>query len=186
MNFKIASLTMMLLVAGQVMAQDVREVIAKAYIDAARQLSEQLPMRLDEYTTLTNVVARDTDLQYHYTVDAKKSEIDLDPFISHMKSNLETKACNQKDMRFTISRGGTYTYLYSGSDGASLFDFTIGKKECGLFGAAAHSYDSPLTFKKQLTDDGRVIYSNVPKECFSEGRLTCDSLHPIYGVPVRN
>ena len=52
------------------------------------------------------------------------------------------------------------------------------------FSAAAHPYDAPLTFRKHLTDDGRVIYSNIPKACFSKGLLTCERLHPIYGRPV--
>ena len=58
---------------------------------------------------------------------------------------------------------------------------------CGLImasSASAHPYDEPLTFRKHLTDDGRVIYSNIPKSCFSKGLLTCENLHPIYGMPV--
>jgi hypothetical protein len=58
---------------------------------------------------------------------------------------------------------------------------------CGLFiasSASAHPYDEPLTFRKHLTDDGRVIYSNIPKSCFSKGLLTCQHLHPIYGMSV--
>ena len=53
------------------------------------------------------------------------------------------------------------------------------------FSAAAHPENSPLTFRKHLTDDGRVIYSNIPKACFSEGVLTCDRLHPIFGTPTK-
>ncbi len=58
---------------------------------------------------------------------------------------------------------------------------------CGLFiafSAASHPYDEPLTFREHKTDDGRPIFSNIPKACFSEGRLTCDQLHPIFGMPV--
>ena len=58
---------------------------------------------------------------------------------------------------------------------------------CGLIltsAASAHPYDEPLTFRKHLTDDGRVIYSNIPKACFSKGVLTCERLHPIFGKPI--
>jgi hypothetical protein len=58
---------------------------------------------------------------------------------------------------------------------------------CGLFiafSASAHPYDKPLTFRKHLTDDGRVIYSNIPKSCFSKGLLTCQNLHPVYEKSV--
>ena len=54
---------------------------------------------------------------------------------------------------------------------------------CGLFsafGVASHPYDSALIFHEHLTDDGRAIYSNIPKKCFSKGRLTCTRLHPIF------
>ena len=52
------------------------------------------------------------------------------------------------------------------------------------FSVAAHPYDAPLKFRKHMTDDGRVIWSNIPKACFSKGLLTCDNLHPIYGNSI--
>ncbi len=51
--------------------------------------------------------------------------------------------------------------------------------------AIAHPYDEPLSFRKHFTDDGRVIYSNIEKRCFSSGVLTCIEFHPIWkgGLP---
>jgi hypothetical protein len=46
--------------------------------------------------------------------------------------------------------------------------------------AYSHPYDSPLEFRLHKTNDGRTIYSNIPKKCFSDGRLTCYRLHPIF------
>jgi hypothetical protein len=62
---------------------------------------------------------------------------------------------------------------------------------CGMFftfGVAAHPYDgppddAPLTFILHATDDGRPIYTNIPKKCFSKGVLTCHQLHPIFKGP---
>jgi hypothetical protein len=59
---------------------------------------------------------------------------------------------------------------------------------CGLFltsNAFSHPYDgpphnAPLTFILHKTDDGRPIFTNIPKKCFSNGRLTCIQLHPIF------
>ena len=53
------------------------------------------------------------------------------------------------------------------------------------FSAAAHPYDgpphaAPLTFIEHKTDDGRPIFANIPKKCFSKGQLSCISLHPIF------
>jgi len=44
-------------------------------------------------------------------------------------------------------------------------------------------HDAPQTFILHMTDDGRPIYTNIPKKCFSEGRLTCIQLHPIFRGP---
>ena len=44
----------------------------------------------------------------------------------------------------------------------------------------AHPYDSPLEFRQHRTEDGREIYSNIPKKCFANGVLTCYRLHPIF------
>jgi hypothetical protein len=56
------------------------------------------------------------------------------------------------------------------------------------FSAASHPYegppyDAPLTFIEHQTEDGRDIYTNIPKRCFSGGRLTCVGLHPVFKGP---
>ena len=59
---------------------------------------------------------------------------------------------------------------------------------CGLFftsNAVSHPYDEPLTFILHTTNDGRPIYTNIPKKCFSNSVLTCIELHPIFGTPVK-
>jgi hypothetical protein len=43
--------------------------------------------------------------------------------------------------------------------------------------------DAPLTFIEHKTDDGRAIFTNIPKKCFSKGKLICIQLHPIFKGP---
>ena len=58
----------------------------------------------------------------------------------------------------------------------------------GLFltsSSFAHPYhgppdNAPLKFILHKTDDGRSIFTNIPKKCFSNGRLICYQLHPIF------
>ena len=51
----------------------------------------------------------------------------------------------------------------------------------GISSAAnSHPHDNPLVFRQHLTDDGRVIFSNIEKRCFSNGKLTCLAYHPIW------
>ena len=51
-------------------------------------------------------------------------------------------------------------------------------------GGVAHPYDSPLEFRLHRTEDGRPIYSNIPKKCFRDGRLICHGLHPVFPTPA--
>ena len=50
-------------------------------------------------------------------------------------------------------------------------------------GIFAHPENSPLTFIPHKSEDGRVIYTNIPKKCFSSGVLICKELNPIFGAP---
>ena len=55
-------------------------------------------------------------------------------------------------------------------------------------GTFSHPYEgapqaAPKSFILHKTDDGRLIYTNIPKKCFSEGRLICHQLHPVFGGP---
>lgn len=50
--------------------------------------------------------------------------------------------------------------------------------------AASHPYDAPLQFRLHKNDDGSPVYSNIPKKCFRDHRLTCIGLHPIFPTPV--
>ena len=58
------------------------------------------------------------------------------------------------------------------------------------FSAASHPYagpphDAPLTFIQHKTDDGRSIFTNIPKKCFSKGRLICVKPHIGKVIVVR-
>jgi len=123
--------------AGKSAVQEYRQgkmlgVLAETQREVAKQLQQQLPMRIDEVTTLYNVASADELLIYNYRMDIKKSEIDYTDFMSKMKTQLRTNVCGQKDMAYVIKNGGKYMYVYIGSDGISIGDFKIGKKECGV------------------------------------------------------
>jgi hypothetical protein len=42
-----------------------------------------------------------------------------------------------------------------------------------------------ISFTKQTTSDGRVIFSNIPKHCSKSGILTCHQYHPIFSNQVK-
>ena len=42
-------------------------------------------------------------------------------------------------------------------------------------------HNAPRTFLLHVTEDGRPVYTNIPKQCFSNGVLLCSGLHPLFG-----
>lgn len=56
------------------------------------------------------------------------------------------------------------------------------------FASAAHPYhgeppEAPLAFIEHRTEDNRPIYTNIPRSCFAQRRLTCAGLHPVFKGP---
>ena len=45
--------------------------------------------------------------------------------------------------------------------------------------AGAHPEDDPLRFESHTHEDGRVIFTNIPKRCFKNGLLVCLERHPL-------
>jgi hypothetical protein len=107
-------------------------LVNEAQAVAAKQIRKQLPMKIDEITTLQSVASMNSLLIYNYSIDLKKSEIDSTVFLPRMKKNLKSNVCGQKAMAKVIKYGGRYMYSYVGVDGILIGDFKIGKKECGF------------------------------------------------------
>ncbi len=71
-------------------------------------------------------------------------------------------------------------------DGLKIVLFVLGI--AAATAGQAHPYegmpeDSPMVFILHTTDDGRPIYTNIPKKCFSDKRLSCIYLHPVMKGP---
>lgn len=107
-------------------------LLEQGQAEAAAELRKQLPMQIDDVTTLQNVISMGTTLAYHYNIAANKADIDMNLFTEQMQKQLKTNTCEQKDMANTIKYGGKYTYMYMSADGLRLGQFTFGKEECGF------------------------------------------------------
>lgn len=99
---------------------------------AAKNLQKQLPMQIDEMTTLQNATSAGVTVVYHYRVKLRKSEIDHLEFINSMRSKLKTNVCAQEDMAYTMKYGGRYKYSYFGSDGIEIGHIEIDKTYCDI------------------------------------------------------
>ncbi len=68
-------------------------------------------------------------------------------------------------------------------DGAKILTAVFGL--CAAAAGQSHPYEgmpeqTPLVFILHHTEDGRPIYTNIPKKCFSGKRLSCIQLHPVF------
>lgn len=104
--------------------------VEKAQEIAAEQIRKQLPIQVDEVTTLYNVMVSGRALIYQYRMKRYKDRIDLDNFHSEMLAMLKYNVCNEKGMRWGIDNGGSFVYYYIGLDGLLIDEITINSSSC--------------------------------------------------------
>lgn len=96
-----------------------RGVVEVAQESAAKELRGQLPMRINDSTTLERVMSAGTALIYQYIVDFAETDVDADWHLK-MKEMLATNV--RRQMRFALSNGASYQYTYIGNDGFIIAD----------------------------------------------------------------
>lgn len=103
--------------------------VADAQLLAANNLRKQLPMKIDEQTTLWAVAAVGRMAKYSYRLDAEKKNIPSSWYLKQ-KSLLTNNVCSHPLMRKMVKMGATYSYLYSDADGKFLTDISVGYSDC--------------------------------------------------------
>jgi hypothetical protein len=106
-----------------------RGVVEMAQEAAAKELREQLPMRIDDLTTLERVMSAGSALIYQYRVDFTERDID-NSWHAKMKSMLAANVCRQSDMRVALKDGASYQYTYIGNDGFMIAEFVVTGSDC--------------------------------------------------------
>lgn len=106
--------------------------VEKAQELAAIELRKQLPLKVDEYTTLQNALSSGTYLIYHYILSLDASEIDIASFTNGMTSKLRGNVCGSDGMSKVIKAGGSYIYQYVSRDGISVAEIKFDKQACGF------------------------------------------------------
>ena len=107
-------------------------VIEKAVEMAAVELRKQLPIQIDEITTLQTVISVGKTLIYQYRLSRKKSDIDIDYFIENKRENLSSNVCQQNGMKSILDKGGKFTYSYLSSDGLYIGEIKVTLSDCPL------------------------------------------------------
>ena len=90
---------------GETTVENYQEGKQEAFLEkgqamAAEEIRKQLPMRIDEITTLQSVLSAGKALIYNYRMSLKKSDLDTNKFIAEMKKTLVHNVCQQKQISF--------------------------------------------------------------------------------------
>lgn len=101
-----------------------RTIITCANGLVARQMSRNLPTRVDELTTLIGVIASGTRIVYSMRVDLPREQMS-GPEISRREQLVRNTVCGTRSMRSTISYGGSYQYIWLDRQGHRMHSFSI-------------------------------------------------------------
>ena len=98
---------------------------------AAKEISSQLPQKIDDYTQLVKLEAKGQTLLYTYEINtgAKSDETVINEDKSRMKKAVTQGICKSSE-RFLTS-GIDISYIYaSAKSKKELFRFDVSKKDC--------------------------------------------------------
>lgn len=100
------------------------DVVACANRETARQLNPQMPLQVDQLTTVTSIDAVAAQLIYNVRIDIDGTAVSA---ANRQQLATETRnfVCNAPDMRTTIGNGGSYRYRWVDRSGASLGEALI-------------------------------------------------------------
>jgi len=101
-----------------------RDLIACANREVVRQMSPRLPLRIDDVTSMTSVVASGPLLTYTVRVDVDASQL-TQANIQQLDRTTRANVCGQAPMRQTISYGGAYAYVWVDRAGRQVHQLRI-------------------------------------------------------------
>jgi hypothetical protein len=97
-----------------------RQQLHQTLLSAQAEIQKKLPMKVDDYTTLVDVLVGDTDGTYSYRIAMRKSDIDMSALEREVRSGI----CGS-DMKARIKDGVSYRYEYLDATAALVGRFEI-------------------------------------------------------------
>ena len=107
-----------------------QESVRRGQEMAARELRKQVPIQIDEITTLQSVIVLGKRVMYNNRIAMKTSDLDTDYFIEGMKKNLRYNICQHKVTVSFLDKGAIFMYAYFGSDGLLIGEISITSSTC--------------------------------------------------------
>jgi len=113
------------------MAQKVKKQNQEVVKSAAQELNQQLPQKIDKYTQLNTIKAKDESLVYIYEINTgDKSDADVIKEDKNRMKKAVIKGICDSSKRF-LENGIDISYIYTSAvSKKALFQFDVSQKDC--------------------------------------------------------
>lgn len=97
---------------------------------------EHLPMMLDDYTTLVDIVSIQNAIEYRNRINSANEHVktilkaDKGTLIKTTFENNKNYLCSDYETRLLLKKGAVFVYVFFDMNNAELFKFSIQDKDC--------------------------------------------------------
>lgn len=97
---------------------------------------EHLPMMLDDYTTLVDIVSVHNAIEYRNRINSANEHVktilkaDKGTLIKTTYENNKSYLCSDYETRALLKKGAVFIYVFFDMNNAELFKFSIQDKDC--------------------------------------------------------
>ena len=97
---------------------------------------EHLPMMLDDYTTLVDIVSVHNAIEYRNRINSANEHVktilkaDKGTLIKTTYENNKSYLCSDYETRTLLKKGAVFIYVFFDMNNAELFKFSIQDKDC--------------------------------------------------------
>ena len=97
---------------------------------------DHLPMMLDDYTTLVDIVSVQNAIEYRNRINSANEHVktilkaDKGTLIKTTFENNKSYLCNDYETRSLLKKGAVFIYVFFDMNNTELFKFSIQNKDC--------------------------------------------------------
>jgi len=105
-------------------AEEKRTIVACANREMVRQMEGQMPIRIDQVTSLVALTSAGATLTYNYRVEVDGATV-TDQGRRQLEQSTRATVCGRPDMQQTMSLGGAYAYVWADRAGRPIHAILI-------------------------------------------------------------
>ena len=121
-------------ISNQVSIGETEGALAEIQRQIVREIQPTLPIKIDDFISLTTVAAVGPTVLYGYRVEKLPAGFDIDAFRRTRTSWLKNQACTSPTERKAMELGANYRFIYNEQDGVNLAEITIALASCDNIG----------------------------------------------------